>query len=385
MFFKKILERIFSHTIYQPANLIKEREILSDTEFNSFLACLKEQVQQQTGMIVHTGNEQRIVAEIRKKTAEMNVNNVTRTRAYLSYYKRNPEVHWAFLAHMVSRNGGYYMTDLKSEYLDHLLHTDEGDSYFHFLERCNAYIFNDAYPQLLLYEYSKKRKTPLFELLRSFHVSVFMRPVWEMFFKNKNSSFITAAMIINEQKMLETRVIKGLYKSATLTSDLLFKIQESLGFTAIYFPESNRKNKPLRLKGVSVTNFSDVDYRIRTGKKLYQLLFFSKKENPLSLSFASKQEHTGSRADYWGWLFTNRKKKSAKKLFSPALIDAWKNQQHFFIQKRDWYHNPQAADHLRTLDEVFNRDMTDHALGQIAALTTLDHLSEKISSNISSM
>ncbi|MBR8645388.1 DUF2515 family protein [[Brevibacterium] frigoritolerans] len=71
---------------------------------------------------------------------------MTRTQAYLAFYNRNPEVHWAFLAHMVSRNGGYHMTDLKSSNMTHLLDRAERQKFFHFLERANSAIFADAFP-----------------------------------------------------------------------------------------------------------------------------------------------------------------------------------------------------------------------------------------------
>lgn len=45
--------------------------------------------------------------------------------AYYDYYLRYPEIHWAFLGHMVSRNGGWNMTDLKGDLLSRLLSEKE--------------------------------------------------------------------------------------------------------------------------------------------------------------------------------------------------------------------------------------------------------------------
>ncbi|WJH32243.1 DUF2515 domain-containing protein [Paenibacillus sp. CC-CFT747] len=56
---------------------------------------------------------ERLLRRIRRETAEGNRNNVTRTAAYWTFYRQHAELHWAFLAHMVSRNGGWNMTDLK--------------------------------------------------------------------------------------------------------------------------------------------------------------------------------------------------------------------------------------------------------------------------------
>ena len=64
-----------------------------------------------------SGEDQQLLQRIRLKTEQLNVNNVTRTKAYLDFYIAHPEIHWAFLGHMVSRNGGWNMTDLKGEFL----------------------------------------------------------------------------------------------------------------------------------------------------------------------------------------------------------------------------------------------------------------------------
>ncbi|WP_212982334.1 DUF2515 family protein, partial [Bacillus paramobilis] len=59
-----------------------------------------------------TKEEQLIINKIKIQTEQLNKNNVTRTRAYYQFYIQYPEIHWALLGHMVSRNGGWNMTDL---------------------------------------------------------------------------------------------------------------------------------------------------------------------------------------------------------------------------------------------------------------------------------
>jgi len=73
-----------------------------------------------------------LIQQIRRHTAELNTNNVTRTKAYLDFYHLHPEIHWAFLGHMVSRNGGWSMTDLKGELLSRLLSEKDKQSFFCF-------------------------------------------------------------------------------------------------------------------------------------------------------------------------------------------------------------------------------------------------------------
>ena len=109
--------------------------------------------------------DQQLLQSIRLKTKQLNVNNMTRTKAYLDFYTFHPEIHWAFLGHMVSRNGGWNMTDLNGEFLSRLMHEQSKQDFFSFLERGNWLIFQDAYPQFLLYEESKSQSRNLFYLL----------------------------------------------------------------------------------------------------------------------------------------------------------------------------------------------------------------------------
>lgn len=107
-----------------------------------------------------------LIEKIRECTEELNKNNVTRTNNYLDFYIRHQEIHWALLGHLVSRNGGWNMTDLQGELLSNLLSEQERQDFFSFLERGNWLIFQDIYPQFLLYEESLKRnKKPLLPLV----------------------------------------------------------------------------------------------------------------------------------------------------------------------------------------------------------------------------
>ena len=135
-----------------------------------------------------TEEDKNIIHQINNYTNQSNLNNVTRTKAYLDFYNRHPEIHWAFLGHMVSRNGGWNMTDLKGGLLSRLLTKKEVESFFIFLERGNWLIFQDAYPQFLVYEESKKRGKYLFYLLSHLHVSTFMETLWNHFWSEQVST-----------------------------------------------------------------------------------------------------------------------------------------------------------------------------------------------------
>jgi hypothetical protein len=345
---------------------IKERTIIFE-QLNGLSA---------SPLIYTSPNEKHIVEQIKKETKLNNKNNITRTQAYYEFFKRNKEIHWAFLAHIVSRNGGYYMTDLKSSYLKELLPDSQVNRYFLFLERSNAFIFQDAFPQLLLYEYSKKTGKPLFHLLPAFQVSTFMQPFWHGFFTNKNSKGITVAMIINEQFMLEERVIKGIYQSASLLQELPFKLQENLGFTTIFIPFKISKKYRYRLSGKTVREFEHVKKRVALGKELYQILFENRYFEE-TFSFATKQAHTGSRSDYWDFLFTTLDH-CPSKLFSPTLLSVWKNVDHHYTNKNDWFQEKQAdvLSFFDELPEVTDYDLTTIALRHYLLYTALDSLAD---------
>ncbi|QOY35670.1 DUF2515 domain-containing protein [Anaerobacillus isosaccharinicus] len=297
---------------------------------------------------VLTQSDRNLVEHIKKTTTKLNRNNVTRTRAYFEFYKKHPEVHWAFLAHLVSRNGGWNMTDLKGNILPKILPTTSSNEFFSFLERANALIFHDAYPQLLLYEASKQRSKNLFHLLPKFHVSKFMRPFWDHFFKEKDSKLLTVALIINEQNYIEKRVVQHPSYKEKVLDNILFKLQEWLQFTYVLFPYTIKGNKN-RLAGITVTSFEDVHQRIQIGKKLYCVLFGIEDLYADSFTFAKAVPHTGSRSDYWPMMFTknNREKldsfsfscKPTKPaVFSPTLTNAWSDVSHSFTDHHDWFH-----------------------------------------------
>jgi hypothetical protein len=288
--------------------------------------------------------EQTLIRQLKQKMITHNRNNITRTKAYLDFYIQHPEVQWALLAHLVSRNGGWNMTDLKGE-LTEAISNDRKKHFFQFLESANALIFYDAYPQLLLYEESKKQNKNLFHLLPYFHVSRFMIPVWNYFYKKKDSKFLTVSLIINEQHYIEMRVIQNQYFQNNVLNTLLFQAQELFQFTQVLFPYKY-SNKKTRLAGISVANFASVSERILVGKQLYAMLFGLTPLHENINWFATETPHTGSRSDYWSTTFTAQKKKRTKRtspcgftqtIYSPYLTDAWQDTPHTFANHKDWF------------------------------------------------
>ncbi|RSK27275.1 DUF2515 domain-containing protein [Bacillus sp. HMF5848] len=334
----------------------QEMLLLHETTFSPFISI---------------GTERDIVRKIKTETNLHNLNNITRTKAYLNYFLKNPEVHWALLAHLVSRNGGWAMTDLKGDLVGDLLKDGKKSSFFNFLETANANIFHDAYPQLLLYEVSKQLNKPLFHLLPIFHVSRFMMPAWELFWINRErKELITVAMIINEQHYIEKRVIKNTKISKPVIESYSFIIQDMLGFTEVLFPYLHSAR--VKLVGVPIHQFKDVENRILTGKLLYSILLNNKVRKSI-LEFANNHPHTGSRADYWKKIFTVNKSES-NLIYSPTLTSSWVNMKHKFSGYSDWFRDIEVIDLLSVTTKSKNFDRTTEHFHKILSLKTIDLL-----------
>ncbi|MGM0803598.1 MAG: DUF2515 family protein [Bacillota bacterium] len=279
-------------------------------------------------------NSKELVQRIRADTKRFNKNNVTRTAAYLTFYNKHPEITWSFLAHMVSRNAGYFMSDLKGEFLPHILEETFLIKLYDMLEKGNSMIFEDAYPQLLLYEESKKRGISLFHLSSNFKISPFIEGVWEVYIRREDQSFLLpVAQIINEQSHIEKSLVQTEeYKE--LLNSFTYRLQEWLRLSQILFPTWPLKHSI----GRNMNHFKDLDERISLGQNLYATLFqpqFVKKIH----SFANTFPHTGSRCDYDDDSFTAFntslekfpkeklsffKVKNNTKIYSPFLLDVWK-------------------------------------------------------------
>lgn len=309
-----------------------------------------------------SAEERGVLERIHKETEKLNRNNITRTMAYLHLYQRTPEMEWALLAHMVSRNAGWNMTDLKGDWISRILPPQTVRDYFRFMERANWLIFQDAFPQLLLYEYSKKHKQNFFHLLPFLHVSLFMQVIWNEYWENRNPVELAISLIINEQHYIEQRVIDQDSYSAPVIRDMKFYVEDWLDLNMILFPLLQGGGE-IVLYGKQVDSFPDLRKRIELGKALYSLLF-SPSILPGVIHWCSQCAHTGSRHDYWPDFFSpfvsqnlkeeyrprlDQGRKDVEKpcVFSPFLIDVWPDQKHEKANGGDWYQDPEVVDLLR--------------------------------------
>ncbi len=234
----------------------------------------------------------RLVAKINNLTALYNKDNISRTAAYFSFFQLYPEIKWAFLASMVSRNAGWNMCDLEGATLPKVLSLSYRRSLFMTYEVANFLIFRDAFPQLLLYHYSTKVNRSLFHFLPSFSVSSFMAEEWGAFLKGRDEERLVTALIINEQNVIQKPVIEGVDLQENVFRSSLFAVQDRLHFSTVIFPTERGE-----LYGATVAGFRNVSSRIELGKQLASILFHSE-QFPLFFQFAKSTEHTGSRWDY---------------------------------------------------------------------------------------
>ena len=347
---------------------------LNSVKLSNSLLLIKKELKKKKLHQKHelSAKEEALIKQITDQTISCNQNNITRTKAYLDYYRKHPELHWAFLAHMVSRNAGWNMSDLKGTLLSKILTEQESSSYFTFLERGNWLIFQDAYPQLLLYEQSKKNNSNLFHLLLHFNVSTFMEAVWMHYYQYRNSTIVTTALIVNEQNFIEFPLVQNPTFQKSILKTLAFKLHDFLSMNQIIFPYQQAGK--VRMTGKTLHHFESVQSRIQFGKKLYAILFGNKERLKLVESWAFSTPHTASRKDYNAALFNDLNEdvptkklkrrlhhcqisKGSPRFYSPPLQYAWKNYEHEQPVTRDWYQNWQVLFYLTEQLEKLDTDM----------------------------
>lgn len=245
-----------------------------------------------------------IINRIRQEEFKGNKDNISRTKCYQRFFLQNPEIAWSFLASMVSRNTGWNMSDLFGEIIPEILDEETRKRLFLTLERGNWLIFKDAYPQLLLYQYSKKLQRPMFHLLGHFFVSNFMQSEWRHFWENGDRKRLLYALIVNEQHVIQQSVVSHPFYKSKIFQSAFFAFHEFLHFNCIVFPTMNGE-----LYGESVVQFKKVWKRIDLGKRLSSILF-DEDLYPHFLYFAVNTEPTGSRLDYERYAYASRKRKS---------------------------------------------------------------------------
>ncbi|MEC5422498.1 DUF2515 family protein [Virgibacillus sp. C22-A2] len=257
-------------------------------------------------------------------TRTHNVDNISRTKAYQNFYIQYPEVKWALVASIVSRNAGWNMTDLHLSPFQKILSNIERERLFMTYERANWLIFSDAYPQLLVYKLSCSIRKPMFHLLKAFDVSNYMIQEWYRFWRSNDKDNLMTALIINEQNVIQKPVITQSFFKKHVFQKLPYLLQDYLLMNAVIIPTSSAN-----LYGTYVHDFTNITNRIMLGKLIASLIF-SPELYYRSLDFALAVEHTGSRSDYEQ--YTNRTFPN-----SPMLRVLYPVINHQDKVRNDWY------------------------------------------------
>ncbi|MDR4948367.1 DUF2515 family protein [Neobacillus cucumis] len=271
-----------------------------------------------------TIQEQTIIRQIVSETNRRNVDNISRTDAYFTYFKNHPDIIWSFLASMVSRNGGWNMCDLEGDIFPKLIEPQIRKKLFLTYERANWLIFHDVFPQLMLYHYSSELKRPMFHLLRYFNISAFIQKEWYRYWKENDKKRLTTALIINEQNVIQTPVIEHPVYRRKVFNSFLFYLQDWLHFSCVLFPTCGGE-----VYGASVNGFKSLSKRINLGKRLASILSHPRLF-PYFFEFAERTPHTGSRFDYEQYF----KIKTGRK--TPLLRTTFPVIAHHQHQYQDW-------------------------------------------------
>ncbi|WP_449620251.1 DUF2515 domain-containing protein [Robertmurraya sp. Marseille-Q9965] len=271
-----------------------------------------------------TASEKVIVHDIAELVKRNNIDNISRTEAYLRYYNAHPDIQWSFLAHMVSRNAGWNMCDLHGKWFPLFLDIKKRAILFNTYERANWLIFHDVYPQLLLYHYSTKNGVPMFHLLPYFHVSQFMVEEWNRFWEKGDRARLLTALIINEQNLIQKPVVEQPQYKKNVFHTLLFDFQDWFHYSCVLLPTLNGY-----LYGSSVHGFRSVDCRIELGKNLAATLF-NENYYRYFYEFATHTNHSGSRFDYEQYLHPQPKRTTPYLRVTFPIID------HHIREYEDW-------------------------------------------------
>ncbi|MGJ9456783.1 DUF2515 family protein [Oceanobacillus sp. CF4.6] len=271
-----------------------------------------------------TNKQQHLLHYITNQTTAHNTDNIARTKAYQMFYLKYPEIKWALIASIVSRNAGWNMTDLCLPPFQGILSKKERNRLFMTYERANWLIFSDAYPQLLIYRFSKDFNQPLFHLLSEFNVSTFMINEWYYFWKSRDLDRLVNSLIINEQNLIQIPVIDQPFFKTHVFEASPYKLQNILFMNAVLIP-----NRIGNIYGFFVHAFTNVDNRIEVGKKIAALINIPTIHHEL-LDFINSVEPTGSRHEYEQFLNLNLARSSMLRDIYPVVT-------HQDIIRNDWY------------------------------------------------
>lgn len=214
---------------------------------------------------------------------ERNADNVTRTESYLELYAacRLP---WVLMAHLVSRNAGYLMSDLARS----LERADETtrpamENLFLLLERGNYLIFWDAWHHVLSALLGRGPTPP--------RATAFMSEAWERHRFRPDERRLVLDKVWNEQTFIEERVARN-------------EARFGPGLRLLALVEAAGREKPIHFPGsdadIKVEGFARLEQRVRAGTRIYDEVVADEGRRQALSEWALAHPHTGSREVYGG-------------------------------------------------------------------------------------
>ncbi len=237
-----------------------------------------------------------------------NANNVTRTASYLELYalsrEMGAELPWILMAHLVSRNGGYMMTDVSSawERGETMFSESTLGQLFLFLERANFLIFYDAWYHVLHHLLGRSRA------LDPSRTTRFICACWPRYESELSGGKPTSEverrlveeLVTNEQNFIERRVAHHeRFEKARAVIGFLEQVGRE---GPVLFPKSDAK--------IRVGKFALLERRISTGMRIFEEILADPVRREEIFRWAMENPHTGSRAVYGG-------------LAGPSVTEAW--------------------------------------------------------------
>jgi hypothetical protein len=223
---------------------------------------------------------------------ERNRDNVSRTESYLELYaytrKNPPELPWVLMAHLVSRNAGYLMSDLAGRRERNPDQAPAIEQLFLFLERANYLIFYDAWFHMLTWMLGGSNAIP------DGRVAKFMRSAWSRYEDRTRGSApspeveraLVLDLVTNEQNYIEHRVVHS--------------PRFEMGLEMIRFVENSGREKPITLPltsaEIKVGGFEHLDRRIRTGERIFDQVLAQEPLRSEIFTWAIAHPHTGNRS-----------------------------------------------------------------------------------------
>lgn len=215
---------------------------------------------------------------------ERNQDNVSRTQSYLESYAYTrahpPELPWLLMAHLVSRNAGYFMTDLRRVIDDRRTAEDAKPIFrnlFHLLERANFLIFWDAWHHVLTHMLGR----PLTE-----RTPAFMRAAWARYDRTGDERSLVLDLVHNEQHFIEHRAAHHPRFAA--------------GLVAVVGFELTGRDRALHFPGVDVDirvgRFRDLGARIQAGRRIFDEVVADRRQRDALFRWCEAHPHTGARS-----------------------------------------------------------------------------------------